>query len=41
MFTLCLARADTMNQDDCTHSDEERPIVGAWVVDEVPSLQSM
>jgi hypothetical protein len=23
-----------MNQDDCSHSDEERCIVGTWVVDE-------
>ena len=35
MFPLCSACADTMNQDDCTHSDEERCIVGTWVVDEV------
>jgi hypothetical protein len=24
-----------MNQDDCTHSDEERCIDGTWIVDEV------
>ena len=35
MFPLCSACADTMHQGDCTHSDEERCIVGTWVVDEV------
>ena len=33
MFPLCSSCADTVNQDDCTHSDE-RCIVGTWVVDE-------
>jgi len=28
MFPLCSSCADTMNQDDCTHSDEERHIFG-------------
>jgi hypothetical protein len=35
LFPLCFASADTTNQGDCTHSDEERCIVGTWVVDEV------
>ena len=35
MFPLCSACADTMNQGNCTHTDEERCIVGTWVVDEV------
>ena len=35
MFPLCSACADAMNQDDCTHSDEERCIVGTWILDEV------
>ena len=35
MFPLCSAFADTMNQDNCTHSDEERCIVGTWLVDKV------
>jgi hypothetical protein len=35
MFPLCSACADTMNQGDCTHSDEERCIFGTCVVDEV------
>jgi len=35
MFTLCSACADTINQGNCTHTDEERCIVGTWVVDEV------
>ena len=38
MFPLCSACAYTMNQDDCTHSDEERCIVGTWVVDEAARL---
>ena len=32
MFPLCCAFADTLNQGKCTHSDEERCIVGTWVV---------
>ena len=35
MFSLCSTCADTINQGDCTLSDEERCIVGTWVVDEV------
>jgi hypothetical protein len=35
LIPLCLACVDTMNQDDCTHSDEERCIVETWAVDEV------
>jgi len=35
MFLLCSPRAETMNQGKCTHCDEERCIVGTWVVDEV------
>jgi hypothetical protein len=34
-FPLCSACADTMNQGNCTHTNEERCIVGTWVVDEV------
>jgi hypothetical protein len=30
-----------MNQGDCTHSDEERCIVGTWVVDEVSKAVEM
>jgi len=41
MFPLCSACADTMNQDDCTHSDEERCIVGTWIVDEVRKAVDM
>jgi hypothetical protein len=41
MFPLCSACADAMNQDDCTHSDEERCIVGTWVVDEVRKAVEM
>jgi len=35
MFPLCSDCADTMNQGNCTQTDEERCIVGTWVVDEV------
>jgi len=35
LFPLCSACADTMKQDDCTHSDEERCIVRTWIVGEV------
>ena len=35
MFPLCCKCADTMQQAGCTHSDEERCIVGTWVIDEV------
>ena len=41
MFPLCTACADTMNQGPCTHSDEQRCIVGTWVVDEVPKAVDM
>jgi hypothetical protein len=41
MFPLFSACSDTMNQDDCTHSDEERCIVGTWVVDEVRKTVEM
>jgi hypothetical protein len=33
MFPLCSACANTMNQGCCTHSDEERCIVGTWIAD--------
>ena len=35
MIPLCSFCADTMNQGPCTNSDEDRCIVGTWVVDEV------
>jgi len=41
MFPLCSACADTMNQDDCTHSNEERCTVGTWIVDEVRKAVQM
>jgi hypothetical protein len=30
-----------MNKDDCTHSNEERGIVGTWIVDEVRKAVDM
>ena len=35
MIPLCCACADAMNQEDCTHSDEEQCIAGTCLVDEV------
>jgi hypothetical protein len=35
MFPLCSACADTINQGDCSHTDEEQCIFGTWVLDEV------
>ena len=30
MFPLCKTCADTLNQNQCTHLDEERAILGTW-----------
>ena len=30
MFPLCKTCADTLNQNPCTHLDEERAILGTW-----------
>ena len=30
MFPLCKACADTLNQNPCTHSEQERAILGTW-----------
>ena len=30
MFPLCKTCADTLNQNPCTHADEERAILGTW-----------
>ena len=30
MFPLCKTCADTLNQNPCTHSDQERAILGTW-----------
>jgi hypothetical protein len=35
MFPLCCKCADSMNQGDCKHSDEDWCIVGTWVTDEL------
>ena len=31
MFPLCQKCAEDMVQGDCTHSDEERALLGTWV----------
>ena len=41
MFPLYSACAETMKQSPCTHSDEERCIVVAWVVDDVRKAVDM
>ena len=41
MFPLCSACAYKVNQGKCTHCDEERCIVGTWVVDEVRKAVEM
>ena len=33
MFPFCSVCADTMNQDPCTNSDEERCKVGTWLLE--------
>ena len=30
MFPLCKTCADTLNQNPCTHTDQERAILGTW-----------
>ena len=30
MFPLCKTCSDTLNQNPCTHTDEERAILGTW-----------
>ena len=30
MFPLCKSCADTLNQNPCTHSEQERAILGTW-----------
>jgi len=41
MFILCSSCADIMNQDYCTRCDEERCIVGTWIVGEVRKAVDM
>ena len=41
MFPLCFACAKTMKQGSCTHSGEERCLVGNWLVDEVHKAVDM
>ncbi|KAG5891209.1 hypothetical protein JTB14_036126 [Gonioctena quinquepunctata] len=35
MFVLCRACGQNLSFDDCSHSDEERSLIGTWTVDEV------
>ena len=41
MFPYCSVCVDKINQGPCTHSDEERCIVGTWVEDEVRKAVDM
>lgn len=35
MFLLCRTCGETLNQDDCNHTEEERALSGVYVIDEV------
>ena len=35
IFTLCKTCAETSNQSECKHSDNERSLIGTWTTDEV------
>ena len=35
IFTLCKACAETRNQNECEHTDDERSFIGTWTTDEV------
>jgi len=35
LFPICRACADSLNNGDCLHNDDERAITGTWVVHEV------
>lgn len=41
IIPLCSAPADAMNHGNCTHSDEERCVVGTWVVGELCKVVEM
>ena len=35
VFPLCKVCAETMNQNECKHTDDERSFIGTWTTDEV------
>lgn len=35
LFVLCRTCGDTVNQDECNHNENERCLIGTWVVDEI------
>ena len=35
IFTLCRSCAETMNQNECKHTDNEKSFIGTWTTDEV------
>jgi len=41
LLPLCSACASTMNKGSCTQSDEERCIIGTWIVDKVRKVVEM
>jgi hypothetical protein len=41
MFPLCSACANNLNQGRCTHSDDERCIIGSRLTDEVRKAVDM
>ena len=41
MFVLCRTCAEECNQNNCTHTDEERALIGTWVTLEVEKAVSL
>lgn len=35
MFVLCQTCGETMNYEQCTHSEDQRALTGTWVIDEI------
>ena len=41
VFTLCRSCGETLNQDECHHTDDERAMIGTWVADEIRKALEM
>lgn len=41
MFILCRTCGQTLNKDQCTHSDDERALTGTWVTEEINKALSV
>ena len=35
LFPLCRTCAETQNQNECLHANDERSLIGTWVTDEL------